>query len=178
MDKPYGTNDEINNIRASTSKRPVHIVGLVCTLFLLGTVILCVSLYFFSTNKPPKPNISSSQLSSLDYDIFIPSELPEGYTYESDSVTVNSQLVLFKLNDGSKVITINQQPKPNQETFISSLAGFDKLETPNGTSYTGKNKSYPTALIETKETLVTISGTPDVSSDIINALMKSLQKFN
>jgi hypothetical protein len=101
------------------------------------------------------------------------SRLP-GYKY-SGNVRSSGNIFSFELSNNGRLITVNEQTAPKHNIGLNTLAGFDPFETPNGTAYTGKNKSSPVALIITKGTLINVTGMADVPADVINSLVKSLK---
>jgi hypothetical protein len=159
-------------LRASQKKVP-RVKVVICVVALL--LALAGGGYYFLHSKPKIQNpLPTSLITSSSFSLYYPSPLPDGYTYSENSASVESSVLFYKLHDNTKEVLVTQQAKPLSDTGISSAVGFDKVDTPNGVAYIGKNNSSPVAIIQTSKTLINISGTPDVSSDVVNSIAKNL----
>ena len=135
--------------------------------------------YYFTRKASPAP-ISTAIRESVTYRLFYPdtSEVTPGYRYKPGSLKLQGGIVFYTFTEGAKEITVSEQPSPGPHIGLESLVGFTAFSTPNGTAYVGKQKTGPTALLNTPETLITISSGLDVPDDVVNSLVKSLRKVD
>lgn len=148
---------------------------------IVAAVVACVvALVVFSVYRwhtADKVTISlPSDITTLavSFPVYYPSPLPEGYMYEQGSASLQDGVLFYKLHNNMQEMLITEQVAPTNNLLLDSIVGFNGIHTANGTAYVGKNGAQPTAIIRTKSTLINISATPDVSSDLVNATVEAL----
>jgi len=160
------------------SKRKYLKVRIVTCLLLL--LALIGGGFFYIVHGKPKAHspLPPSLIASSSFPIYYPNPVPEGYTFAPNSVSSDSGTIFCKLKNGDREILIIQQANPNSNLMLDSTVGLDPIDTPNGKAYVGKNKASPVGIIQTKSTLVNITGSADVPSDVINSIMRDLKPLD
>jgi hypothetical protein len=161
-------------LRSRLSKTSVIVVSLtILSAAMAGTAYAIHKKYAIPSAPLPKTLIKATS-----FPLYYPSLTPEGYTYLQDSVSTDAGVVFYKLKNANKEILIIQQPRPNTDMNLTTAVDLKPIDTPQGKAYVGKNNASPIAILPTKETLINITGSPDVPADVINALVRSLRQAN
>ncbi len=84
-------------------------------------------------------------------------------------------MVSYILQSGDKRISIIEQPLPDNNLHLDSAVGLNAIDSPNGKAYVGKDKAIPAGIVTTPKTLINISGTTDVSSNVISSAVQNLK---
>jgi hypothetical protein len=111
----------------------------------------------------------------IEYSLYYPNELPEGFVYKQDSANATNGLVIFTLAKGSSEIVITQQKGPS-ETIDFRIDGFSPATSNIGTMLVGLTQGAPTAIIRSRDTLITLKGTLDLEQSTLIALADNLEK--
>jgi hypothetical protein len=148
---------------------------------IFGTLVVVGGLTFFyeiHKDSPVSSPLPSTITKNAGFPLYYPSQLPTGYTYAAGSASNDAGVIFYKVHSDAKEILVIQQPSPTTNLMLDSAVDLDPTNTPNGQAYVGKNKAHPVAILKTKDTLINISGSSDVSSDAINGLLNSLHVIN
>lgn len=170
--------NELSLARSRKNSRRRKLILLLSVATLVTIIISAVAYYKLQkVNQTALPSVIIKQLS---FPVYFPqaSQLPDSYTYDQGSVNVQSGILFYRISNKDKHILVSQQASPAENIGIRYLVGFDAFETANGTAYVGEQQTGPTALLHTKETLITVSATKDTPKDVVNSLVKILEKVN
>lgn len=148
--------------------------ALFCFLLIAGSIGW---VYLHRAAKPDNP-IQESLLANLTYDVYYPRSLPSQYSFKPESASLDLGILFFKISWQDKEILFIQQPRPESDLGLQTAVGLDKIDTPLGLAYVGKNNASPIAVLATDKTLINITGTSDVPADVINGIVKNLVKIH
>lgn len=113
---------------------------------------------------------------TVPFPVYYPSPLPDGYTYEHGSASLQDGILFYKLRNGGKTILVSEQALPHGSLALGSLVGFSPMQTTNGTAYIGADNNTPTAIVPIgRGTLVSVSGSADVPSDAVDSIAVTLK---
>jgi hypothetical protein len=111
----------------------------------------------------------------LGFPLYYPKTIPPGYQYASKAYSVTNQVLILNLKKSSEdTIYIAEQSVPSNLPNFTSFSGFQALTTNAGKAAIGTNNGQAVAIIESNTTLITISGSKIVPSDVITELAKSM----
>jgi len=148
----------------------------ILTAVLLAALLIIVFARRGSGFTPPEDIQHISQVSFTVY-YPNPAKAPASFQCEPASARADNNVVFYRFTDGERAVSFSEVQTPGENIGLDSLFGFDAFATPNGTAYVGQQKSGPTAILNTKETLVTITGDKDVPDDVVNSFIKTLLKL-
>jgi hypothetical protein len=161
-------------------------------------VVLALALYMVILNKNTNSSpIPKSIGQSVGFPIYYPSKLPNGYSYEKDTVKVDNGIVFFELHSSNRAITLSEQSAPanppdldaltKPQTAQGSMPGmnsptlpsmFQKIDNPAGQAVQGTSLGgKPVAIILTDTTLINISGSDKLTTNALTKIVKSLHEF-
>jgi hypothetical protein len=138
-------------------------------------IAFAVSIQLIHRDKPPLPN---SIVSATSFALYYPSPVPSGYTYKNHSAKVESGIVFYELQSGSRTITISEQAAPSNPPSLTHLTGFTNFQTPAGDTAIGTSLGKPIAITLSNTTLVTVTGAPTVPSDVITSIAKTMSSLS
>ena len=152
---------------------------------LIASVIIVAALggagwWTYAHHKKFSAPFPKSIRQSVSYQLFYPKILPAGYSYKPNSATLADSGVLFyRLTTASgQTVSISEQTKPTTQLALSSLVGYSPLQGAIGQGVIGSQNNQPSALLETQQTLISISGTQDVPSNVVSSIAKNLQQVD
>ncbi|HSW79872.1 MAG TPA: hypothetical protein VLG47_03785 [Candidatus Saccharimonadales bacterium] len=145
------------------------------------------------------PQHARSYAKSEGFSIYYPDKLPQNFSLDKQSIMSENGVVLYKLKNGEETITVSEQKEPNPppnfdaltqtNTAVGAMAGgvqapdsnklngFIKLSTPIGQAVQGNGKNnYPIVFVSTGTTLINISGSQNLSNDLLVQLVGSLKQ--
>lgn len=161
--------------KTATSKHPRRKYVLITVACLLAAGVIAGGYWIVvHDDSTSKAHPLSSILASVPHPVYVPSQLPDGFAYKPGSVSRQDGVLFYTLEFAKKSIVIVQQPLPDNDIGISSVKGFSRVDADVGEAYVGKNGEAPTAVVLTEKTLVNITATPDISSDVINGIVRNL----
>ena len=143
------------------------------TLILMCASILIAIIHKNNTDNTP---ITKELMSQVDFNIYYPKSLPEGYSLDRKSVKLEKNVVFVSFTKGSGTIVMSQTKMPDYDPGLNWV-GLEELKISIGTAYTGRNSGRAVALISTKDTLINIAATPDVPDQAVSGLAYSLRKL-
>jgi hypothetical protein len=156
--------------RTASLRTKLLIGGFVC-LVIAGGVILFMHLRQKRFASPIPASISRQ----VTYDLYYPSPPPTGFTLDPNSITYSGGMVSFKLQSGTKQISVIEQPLPATNLHLDSAVGLNAVDSPNGKAYVGKDKAVPAGIVTAKNTLINVSGTSDIPDDAIGNTVQNLK---
>jgi hypothetical protein len=151
--------------------------------------------WIFKINSNPIPgNIRKS----LNFSVYYPDQMPQGFKIDKTSFQYNNGLMTFVIRNGNQYITISEQKEPNPAPDLNSLAfNSNSPSNFNGTGSSNSNTQAefvsvpttigtavqstvagqpPTIIVSTKTTLINMNGPLNVPSsqllDVLNQLKK------
>ena len=153
----------------------MHSKKVVISIILAGLVGLASAIIMLALKGPTSP-LSADITSQVNFPIYYPNpkKIPPGYSYVKDSAHIQHSTLFFQIKNQDKTILFSEQSSPATTLGLSSLVGFEAFEAPIGTVYAGQQKTGPTALIQTPKILISITGSADVSQDVVSTIAKAL----
>jgi hypothetical protein len=112
------------------------------------------------------------------FELYYPSQLPQGYALKEGSVIADKTILFFELENGDNKIRVSEQRMPNPKPEIGNAEGNDsvkKITNEHGSGYLGSSRSVPVGVFYTDTTLINFTATKDVPPDVITAVMTNLQ---
>lgn len=169
----YYTKQTTGRVRekpAPKNRRKHYVTALILVVLLVGIVIGLLTLQSKQSSTP-----IDIYKNGIEYSLYYPNELPEGFVYKQDSANATNGLVIFTLAKGSSEIVITQQKGPS-ETIDFRIDGFSPATSNIGTMLVGLTQGAPTAIIRSRDTLITLKGTLDLEQSTLIALADNLEK--
>ena len=144
------------------------------------SILLVVSLglaggglyYYHQRSDWPIPKTVRSQ---IQFPIYYPSPMPNGYNYQKGFAKVQNGILFYKITSGNRIIVISEQAIPNAPPDLNNLIGFKKLVTLAGTAAVGSNNGQPIAIVLSNTTLIDINGSKNVPNDVVGNLAESMK---
>jgi hypothetical protein len=159
-------------VRASKKKRLTIIFGVATMLLLVAAVVTGVVIA--RKQYVAKHPLSRTIQSQANFPLYYPSPLPTDYAYRKGSARIDGGIVFYTLENKGKSITISEQAAPQNPPDLSRLPGFSSLQTIAGKALIGKNLGKPTVIIVGITSLITITGSPGIPSDVIANTAKAM----
>ena len=149
------------------------------TRIIVLSILLVVSLelaggglyYYRQRSDWPIPKTVRSQ---VQFPIYYPSPMPNGYIYQKGSAKVQDGILFYKIASGNRVIVISEQAIPVAPPDLNNLIGFKKLVTLAGNAAVGSNNGQPIAIVLSNTTLIDINGSKNVPNDVVGNLAESM----
>lgn len=121
--------------------------------------------------------IPASITRQVNYDLYFPSPMPQGYIYMKDTATFQIGQVFYKFANGKKRVTVNEQPMPDPKPNLAKLPGYTQFSSSVGPAAIGTDLGEPTAVILTPTTVITMHCVGGVSPDDLKAAISSLKNI-
>jgi hypothetical protein len=153
-------------------------------------LVVIVGLLVKNSNSSPIPK---SIRKTVNFPLYYPSKLPNGYTYEKSSAKSDAGIVFYSLKSGDKKILVSEQTAPAHPPDLNALtkpqtvpAGpsgfsppaislFQKIDNSTGQAIQGTSiAGNPVAIILTDTTLINLSGSATLPSNVITEVVQSL----
>jgi hypothetical protein len=148
--------------------------GFLFVVFAAVIAVFLVLLLFKKQDSPIPKNIEKS----VNFALYYPSNLPNGYSLDKNSVKSENQIVFYSLSSGDKKISISEQAAPSNppdfEKIQKGNTSFKPLDTAGGHAIYGVSQKTPAAILLTNTTLINISGDKNVPLDTIVKTTKSM----
>ena len=139
---------------------------------LIGVLLVgLVTVILLHTDGIPLP---SNVTKSVNFALYYPAQLQDGYSYEKNSARIENSIVFYTLENGSSSVTIGEQVAPPNPPQLDKLPGFTTIQALAGSAVVGSTLEKPIAIISTNTSLITITGTKNTPSDVINEIAKSM----
>jgi hypothetical protein len=133
------------------------------------------ALYVNSQKIPVTPISQYSK--ELQFKIYYPKELPEGYTLQENSVRVEDNILFYTITSDAKKMYVSQQTLPDPIPTIDNVEGNTAvitLDTEYGHAVVGTVKGIPIGIMTTDTTLVnvnlSVADTKDAARDLFQNL--------
>lgn len=157
-----------------TKKVIVNAVELTLSIFCIGILINL----FVSWRHTIPPALPTEAISSLNYQIYYPTQMPAGYRYKKDSANSHNGLLFYKFVRGKNVITVTEQTAPPKSINLYKISGgYTKLNIPLGDAGVGTSVGNPAVMIITDTTLINITSSKGVAKDQVISLAKKMKLF-
>lgn len=144
---------------------------------LLVLLIVAAMGWYFARSDFHSP-IADEKLAAVDFPVYYPWPLPDGYRYKNASESIHAGSFFYQLEKGSSHIVISQQARPKENIMVDSIVGLSPISTSLGTAYVGQSGASPVAILTTDSTLVTISGDPQIASNVVNTAVLNLRRIH
>ena len=132
--------------------------------------------YYYVRSTPNYASAVSNDIRSVaDFTIYMPTRLPEGFTLKKDSIAYRQNVLFVQMVKGDQTIFMSQQEKPNSMPPISSLKGFSELPVKIGYAVTGEQEGTSAVIINTDDSIITITGGETVSRAELGLVAKRLK---
>ncbi|HEV2403396.1 MAG TPA: hypothetical protein VGS08_04295 [Candidatus Saccharimonadales bacterium] len=162
----------------STGRVKTHL--LLLKIGILAAVLLAMAgivVVFLTSETQQTPSALTQTARTTGYTLYYPKLLPKTYNFEKNSVITSNGLVIFVLVSGSNNVKISEQSIPNAPPDLSHLVGFTHFHVPAGDAALGHSLGQSMGIVMNNTTLITISGSKGVSSDVIRAMMANLRSL-
>lgn len=149
-------------------------------LVFLALAAIVSSLLFSLVFKSPAETKFSQINKDLNFTLYQPSTIPDGYTLNPDDIRKDQNLIFITLKhksgEESKQIVIAQQVKPDRD--IEALYPPEKrptaIITSQGKMYVNEAETSRASIIVTETSWVTISTSNEVESNLVEQLANSM----
>ncbi|MGF7228985.1 MAG: hypothetical protein ACQR33_03260 [Candidatus Saccharibacteria bacterium] len=167
------------NINVAQYKRRQHTLRNVYTasaallVIAAGTLLIIEHGKTSTTANPIPPTLTSD----LTFNLYYPASLPTDYSYKENSANISNGMLFFTLKNATgQITTVSEQAEPTEQLALSSLVGFNPLQTPIGKGVVGSQGSSTSALVETPQTLITLSGDQGTPTSTLSQIAEKLVK--
>ena len=148
-------------------------VGIAVVLLL----VIVLAVFFLRNNTAAPPDQVTSLAARINYPVYYPSRLPAGYSYTDGSAKLQSGLLYYKLHNGTKTISITEQPITASSVDLQKLPNYSSLNVPAGPAAIGVSIGNPAVVIATGSTLVNINSSKGVSKDTVISLAMKINEI-
>jgi len=149
----------------------------ILTLTVLGSLIL-VGLFIIesSTQNPLVSEFITAQ-QAADFPLFVPKNLPDGYTYRIGSLHVSNDVAVFSINGpGNRTLAVTEQAKPKGYDF-SKLSGTVEFTSSLGKNYIEDFEIRTTGSIVGDKVWLIINTDNPVGSEDMNAILLGFREM-
>jgi hypothetical protein len=165
---------EENKINAGPKKMKNKFIIPALALVVLLVAFIGAWIYFHRSTSPLPKQVTGG----VNFPVYYPSYLPEGYTFDKSSTHLENQIIFFGLSNKKEKISISEQAAPkNPPDFgliLKRNVSFKKLSLTGGQAIYGVSQNIPAAIILTNTTLINISGSSNIPLDNIAKITQSL----
>ena len=145
---------------------------------LLILIVAAGSTYLYLNGTPPSP-IPKTVSQSVAFQLYYPSKLPEGYTFDKSSFNSSNQVVIYALlQQGKKKVFVTNQPEPagfNFDDFNKKqLSGSKTVLTPYGEAVVGIFGDKIVGSIVIDKTWILINTAEENGAAPVEQILKSL----
>jgi hypothetical protein len=167
--------DEVNTPRTRPKLTPKQkVVGIIIILLLLGGL---ASAYYLNNRVTLPPQIVNLA-DTVNFTVYYPSKLPSGYTYTDGSAKIQTGLFYYRFHNGTKVISVTEQPIPASAVNLQNLPKYSSLNVPAGPAAIGVSIGNPSVVIATGSTLVNLSSSKGVTKTEIVSIAQKMTPQN
>lgn len=148
-------------------------------LLIIVIAVLCsatgiVTYSFFKKD----PDISRGVVSATNFMVYLPKNLPDNFTINSQSFKIESEILFFNITGPRSTVYVSQQKNPpvapDFEKIIEQLS-FKKTEIGTGTVVYGLDSKKPRAIYMTNTTLINIHSDEDTPLDVLIDILKQME---
>lgn len=132
-------------------KKKWLIIGIIA-LVVLAAGGAAALMYMHKNSNP-----LSTYEDQLNFPLYYPSPLSQGYRYEKASADSNEQILFFTVRKENAIISISEQGIPDNPPDLHAFKDFKKLNILNGDGIVSRVTDKPTAIILTTTTLITLT---------------------
>lgn len=169
------------SILKSGKKRLVVSKGLILSTFIVLGLLTSGGAYAYMRPKPPQFPVAVT--TQAEFQLFIPSELPEGFIIDQNSFSYDGGALLYTISGpNGRTIIITQQPKPagmdlkkfNKEKIAKGIS----LKVPAGEAVIGLLGTNQAASIIGTETWIIISDPAKGNRGVVKKIAGSLKPIS
>jgi hypothetical protein len=110
------------------------------------------------------------------FTVYFPSPMPNGYTYMKDTATFQIGQVFYKFANGTKRVTVNEQPLPASPPKLD-LPGYQQFDASIGKATVGTNFGVSSGEVIAGKTLISLNSSGGVTQDEIKAAINNLKNI-
>lgn len=162
-------------------KKWIIIIGIISALTLLGLGFF----YFILSSDNPHISAISNEARSKNIDLlYVPTNLPEGYKYQSNSLSKSNHLVSYAFGheDPDKNIFISVQPIPENFNFVEfynqNLGGAQEIDSSIGEAFIGSFNKNVTVSLRTDKNWMLINLPPNSTNTDTKIITNSIKQLN
>lgn len=141
----------------------------------LAVVILIAAgtsgLLYINSPKSPFPKTVSQ---AVNFPLYYPSTLPDGYRLKKGSLNVQNNIVFYTLENGGNTISISEQASPQHPLDLTSTPGFGEIPSETGQASAGIVNGFPVAIVIAEKTMINMQGSKSVPQDLLAKLTQSI----
>jgi hypothetical protein len=149
-------------------------LALLTIIILVAALVAGLSLV---GNKDSSP-LPKSARQAVNFPLYYPSHLPEGYKLEKGSAKAENNIVFYSISNNGKKISVSEQAAPinppDFEIIQKSNTAFRKINVTGGQAIYGVSQKVPAAIMITNTTMINISGSSNIPLDLIGKLTQSM----
>ena len=109
------------------------------------------------------------------FGLYYPAQLPPGFSFNTNSVQVSPNYVLFSFQYDGGFVVITQQPKP---AVMEKLSKTKEFKTASGQAFIADVNGKAVGFLLTDKTLVIISGIDKANADKLELLLRSFKPLD
>jgi hypothetical protein len=157
-----------------TKKSPV--LKILTAMVVLVTGASLVYFGYFLKSSTSGNSIPPKIVQQAGFPVYFPSPMPNGYTYMKDTATFQIGQVFYKFANGSKRVTVNEQPLPEQPPKLD-LPGYQQFNATVGKATVGATYGVSSAEVIAGKTLISLNSSGGVTQDELKAAINSLKNI-
>jgi hypothetical protein len=153
-------------------------------ILLLIFLIAAGGIFYKFQDKPAKtaaaitPTLPASVINGVNYPVYYPVSSANGYKYEDGSAKMANSLVWFRIFKGSHKIAFGETAQPASGFSLDSLTGYSKVDLGSAQAAVGGSPGQAAAVVLTGRTLISVSGTREVTQDEIISVLRTLKPLS
>ena len=144
-------------------------IGVIALLIVLGLI----GSYYYK-EKQFITKVPDTLRQEYTYPIYYPSKLPQGYSYQEGSGRVAGDVVFYSLNSSEGKVSISEQELPERLPDVN-FQNSVQVDTPHGKATIGKSTLGTLVVLKTKDTLINLSSSGNISQDRLAEIISSLR---
>jgi hypothetical protein len=161
--------------QTSKTKRRGKMITVAVSGLLAGAAIFSAGWVLKGSSS--SQTIPQSITRQVNFSLYFPSPMPAGYTYMKDTATFQIGQVYYKFADGSKRVTVMEQPMPAKRPNLSLMSGYNVYNSPIGKAAVGDSFGQATAVVLTPSTVITLHSVGSVSQDELKTAISNMKNI-
>ncbi len=167
----------------SEAKTKVHFSARNAYLLAAFLLVAAAIIFFVQLGNNKDFPFNKNTVSGIGFPIYYPNDLPPGYKLDQKTVAVKNGILFFTLKNVDRAVNISEQAEPNQPPDLANLqksnTSLKDVPTGAGQAILGidPETENPIAVIVSNTTLVSITGTKSVPTDVITKLIQNMSSL-
>lgn len=172
----FSYNKQRLNAGVCVHKRKIIIFGVISVIILFAISLLS---YKFVQDKKPAEFFADYKQSSLSYNLFYPSYLPDGFTLDKNSISTGGGAITYQATHDKEILYFSIQAKPDDTGDLDNIVeNKAPVESGLGSAYIGTLNGLQVGSLQSNNSLVLINAPITMPSKSLESVVDNLKKVD